>query len=93
MQKELEKSEKHTKAQFWKCALQVNPFNYNSKYRNKDHGLSEDEYNNKLRQVALENNIKILGIANHGSVEEIDNIRKAMEGSGIIVFPGFEIES
>lgn len=90
MQKELEN---YTKAQFWKCALQVNPFNYYANYRNKDHGLSETQYNKELRRVALESNIKILGIANHGSVEEIDNIRKAMEGSGIIVFPGFEIES
>ena len=44
MLKKLEKFEKYTKAQFWKCALQVNPYSYNSKYRNKDHGLSEDEW-------------------------------------------------
>jgi len=85
--------EEYTRAQFWKCALQVNPFNYYSDYRNKDHGLTEDEYNEKLRQIALEYDIKILGIADHGKVDGIDNIRKSMEGSGIIVFPGFEVES
>jgi len=84
--------ETYTKAKFWKCALQVNPFNYID-YRGDNHGMSEDEYNQKLVTVALENRIKVIGIANHGNVDGVDAIRKAMNEQGIIVFPGFEIAS
>ena len=86
-------AETYTKAKFWKCALQVNPFNYLPEYRGKNHGLSEGEYNQKLVTAALENEIKVIGIANHGNVDGVDAIRKAMNEQGIIVFPGFEISS
>jgi len=86
-------TETYTKAKFWKCALQVNPWDYQVKYRGKDHGMSEDEYNQKLVTIALENDIKVIGYANHGNVDGVDGIRTAMNDQGIIVFPGFEISS
>ncbi|MHB8368638.1 MAG: TrlF family AAA-like ATPase [Leptospirales bacterium] len=79
-----------TKAKFWKCALQVNPFGYIG-YRGADHGMTEDQYNQKLLDVALENDIKVIGLADHGNVEAVDAIRRLMSAHGIIVFPGFEI--
>ena len=86
-------AETYTKAKFWKCALQVNPHDYMLKYRGQDHGMSENEYNNKLATVALENNIKVMGFANHGNVDGVDAIREVMNKHNIIVFPGFEIAS
>jgi len=85
-------SEKHTKAQFWKCALQVNPYSYIN-FRGTDHGMSEDEYNNELLKVCREEHIKVLGIADHGSVDGVDAIRNLMNNNGIMIFPGFEIAS
>ena len=85
-------TEFHTKAQFWKCALQVNPVDYIS-YRGADHGMTPEQYNQKLVEVALENNIKVIGLANHGNVDGVDAIRTAMNQQGILVFPGFEIAS
>lgn len=85
-------TETYTKAQFWKCALQVNPYNYIT-YRGQSQELSEDEYNQQLLQVCKEENIKVLGIADHGNVDGIDKIRDLMNQNGIIVFPGFEISS
>lgn len=85
-------SETYTKAQFWKCALQVTPSSYIA-YRGKEQSLSEDEYNQQLLRVCKEENIKVLGIADHGNVDGIDAIRSIMEPEGIIVFPGFEIET
>lgn len=85
-------TESHTKAQFWKCALQVNPAGYIS-YRGIDHGMTEDQYNQKLVKVALENGIKVIGLADHGNVDGVDAIRTAMNQQGILVFPGFEIAS
>lgn len=82
----------HTKAQFWKCALQVNPVGYIA-YRGTDHGMNEAEYNQRLVDVALENGIKVVGLADHGNVDGVDAIRTAMNQQGILVFPGFEIAS
>lgn len=82
----------YTKARFWRCALQANPSGY-SAYRGTDHGLTEDEYNQRLVDVALENKIKVIGLADHGNVDGVDAIRAAMEPHGILVFPGFEIAS
>lgn len=81
-----------TKAKFWKCALQVNPANYIG-YRGKQQGLSEDEYNHKLLEVCLEENIKVVGLADHGNVDSVDSIRTLLSGQDIVVFPGFEVAS
>ncbi|OQY30822.1 MAG: hypothetical protein B6241_15270 [Spirochaetaceae bacterium 4572_59] len=67
--------DKFTKAQFWKCALQVNPSTY-IEYRGADHKLSEDDYNAQLLRICQEENIKIIGIADHGNVDGVDKIRK-----------------
>ncbi|WP_319757027.1 TrlF family AAA-like ATPase [uncultured Sphaerochaeta sp.] len=83
-------AKKYTKAQFWKCALQINPSSY-IKYRGTDHNLSEDEYNAQLLQVCQEEGIKIIGIADHGNVDGIDKIRDLFTQHDILVFPGFEI--
>jgi DNA repair ATPase RecN len=85
-------SKKYTKAQFWKCALQVNPFSY-IKFRGTAHGLSEEQYNDELLKICQEENIKVLGIADHGNVEGVHAIRELMSQHGIVVFPGFEIAS
>ncbi len=84
--------EVYTRAQFWKCALQVNPYSYLA-YRGLEQELSEDDYNQQLLQVCKNENIKVLGIADHGNVDGIDAIRSVMEPEGILVFPGFEISS
>lgn len=85
-------TEEYTKAKFWKCALQVNPYSY-IKYRGKEHKLSEDEYNAQLLKICLEEKIKIIGIADHGNVGGVDAIRSVMTAKGILVFPGFEIST
>ena len=80
----------YTKAKFWKCALQVNPASY-IEYRGTNHGLTEEQYNQKLLDIVLENDIKIIGLADHGNVDGVDAIRSLMNEHKIIVFPGFEI--
>ena len=82
----------YTKAQFWKCALQVNPAGYIA-YRGTDHGMTKEEYNQELLNIAKENDIKVLGLADHGNVTGVKAIQNLMAEHGIIVFPGFEISS
>ena len=80
-------------ARFWRCALQVNPFSYNGAYRGTDHQLDEGAYNQALLQKCLEKGIKVVGVADHGSVASVDALRQALQPHGIVVFPGFEIAS
>lgn len=82
--------EQYTKAKFWKCALQVNPAGYIA-YRGTDHGMTEKQYNQELVRIAKENEIKVIGLADHGNVDGVDAIRTAMNENDILVFPGFEI--
>lgn len=83
----------YTVARFWRCALQVNPSGYQSKYRGAEHGLDEATYNQQLLDHCLAQEIKVVGIADHGSVDAVDGLRRFLEPHGIVVFPGFEIAS
>jgi len=85
-------TEKYTKARFWKCALQVNSASY-IVYRGADHGMTEAQYNQELLRIAKENDIKVIGLADHGNVDEVEAIRSLMNQHDILVFPGFEIAS
>ncbi len=80
-------------AKFYKCALQVNPAHYAKTYRGKDHGLSEDEYINKLIDKCVENQISVIGLADHNHVESVAAMQKVASDKGIFVFPGFEVSS
>ena len=78
-------------AQYYKCALQVNPSAY-SQYRGKDK-MEESEYNTQILNICKEENIRVVGLADHGSVERAENLRKLLTDNGILVFPGFEIST
>lgn len=84
--------EHFNKARFWKCALQVNPAGYIA-YRGDSHGMTETQYNQELARLAVENDIKVIGLADHGNVDGVDAVRTIMNERGILVFPGFEIAS
>lgn len=86
-------SERYTYARFWRCALQVNPVGYHSTYRGGEHGMSEADYNQALLDKCLELGIKVVGLADHGSVDSVDTLRNVLTRQGIVVFPGFEIAS
>ena len=83
----------YTHARFWKCALQVNPYGYGKTYRGQDHGLNAEDYAQALLEVCRREDIRVVGLADHGSVQDVDVIRDTLAPHGIIVFPGFEISS
>lgn len=53
--------------------------------------MTEEEYNQELARVAIDNDIKVVGLADHGNVDGVDAFRRTMNEHGILVFPGFEI--
>ncbi len=85
--------EAYSFARFWRCALQVNPYSYHKACRGQDHGLDEDAYNQALADKCHELDIRVVGIADHGSVDAIDKLRDALTNRGVVTFPGFEIAS
>ena len=85
------KEQHYTYARFWKCALQVNPHGYGPNYRGQNHGLDASAYAEALRDLCLEKTIAVVGLADHGSVEESETVRHVLTQAGIVVFPGFEV--
>lgn len=83
----------YTSAKFWKCALQVNAEDYSKVYRGQDHGLTGPEFLDALVGACKANEIQVVGLADHGSVQDVDRIRGALSAHGIVVFPGFEVAS
>ena len=87
-------NERHyTNARFWKCALQVNSHVYRGSYRGQDHGMDAETYAEALRDVCLEEGIQVVGFADHGSVADAEDARSVLSKEGIVVFPGFEVET
>ncbi|NIA08567.1 MAG: DNA repair protein, partial [Nitrospiraceae bacterium] len=62
-------------------------------FRGTDHGMSEEQYNLELLRICHEENVKVLGIADHGNVDGVNGIHELMREHDIVVFPGFEIAS
>ena len=81
----------YTYAQFWKCALQVNPHAYSGNYRGQEHGMGALPYAEALRDACLAERIQVVGFADHGGVADAEVARKILTESGIVVFPGFEV--
>ncbi|BCC67942.1 hypothetical protein BCJMU51_5477 [Bacillus cereus] len=79
-------------AEFYKCALQVNPYDY-IKYRGQQHTFSEEEYNHSIYENCVKAGIKVIGLANHGDVQNSESLREYLLEKGIVVFPGFEIST
>lgn len=78
-------------ASYYKCALQVNPFSY-SRYRGEEQ-QEEEDYNNLIMEKCKENNISVVGLADHGCIDSSESLRNKLISNGITVFPGFEISS
>ena len=81
----------YTFAQFWKCALQVNPHAYSANYRGRDHGMDANTYAAALRDACLTERIQVVGLADHGSVADAEIMRRVLVEASIVVFPGFEV--
>ena len=78
-------------ARFWRAALQVNPFSYASAYRGSRNQSDEQRYNNELVEACRRNNVEVVGLADHNSVDDLERLRSTLQNAGIRVFPGFEI--
>jgi len=80
-------------ADFYRCALQVNPHHYSKTYRGKPQALDADAYVEALLAKAVDNGISVLAVTDHNNVKGIESLRAKAQAAGIYVFPGFELSS
>lgn len=80
-------------AEFYKCALQVNPHHYSGTYRGQPSVFDEAGYVRALLDKAEELEVTVLAVTDHNHVGGVDGIRSQAQIRGIHVFPGFELSS
>ncbi len=82
-----------TGAVFHRCALQVNPHHYSDTFRGQPSEGEAGRYAEAMIARAITNGISVLAITDHNDVSSVPLFQAAAVGSGITVFPGFEIRS
>jgi hypothetical protein len=77
-------------ARFYRCALQVNPFEYLQRHGKETPFSSEDKYNTAILDALLEEHVEIIAITDHYRVKTSTSLADAARARGIHVFNGFE---
>ena len=80
-------------AVFHRCALQVNPQDYQSRFRGQRTDGDTTSHAAAIVAKAAEIAVSVLAITNHNDVSGVPAFRDAAEGTGIAIFPGFEVSS
>src|SRR3972149_7079487 len=77
-------------ARFYRCALQINPFQYLKRHGIKTPYKNEDSYNTAIIQACLDENIEVIAVTDHYRIKSSENLIKEAGKAGLKVFPGFE---
>lgn len=80
-------------SRFYRCAFQVNPFEYGQRHA-KDGGFqSETEYNEAMVRACVEHGIEVVAITDHFRFDFSVSLAESLRAKGVTVFPGFEANS
>ena len=77
-------------ARFYRCALQVNPFEYLARHGKASAYSNERDYNDAIVAACLANNVEVVGITDHYRINGSAELIRALSSAGVVVFPGFE---
>jgi len=80
-------------AQFYKCAFQLNPFDYLARHAKLTSFTTEATYNAAIVEACRRENVRVVGITDHFRIETARSLAKVLTDAGIHVFPGFEASS
>lgn len=80
-------------ARFYRCALQVNPFAYQSRHGKQTAFQSEADYNSAIIEACRSNNIEAIAVTDHYRISDSVGLINAARAVGIFVFGGFEAAS
>ncbi|MGV6492276.1 TrlF family AAA-like ATPase [Stenotrophomonas rhizophila] len=77
-------------ARFYRCALQVNPFEYLARHGKASEYSNEADYNAAIVASCVANGVEVVGITDHYRISASTELVGALASAGISVFPGFE---
>jgi PHP family Zn ribbon phosphoesterase len=80
-------------AQFYKCALQVNPHAYTVRHAKQDYYKTEEDYNAAIAAACVGEGIDVVGITDHFRIATSQSLAAALSAAGIHVLLGFEANS
>jgi len=77
-------------ARFYRCAFQVNTYDYLRRYGKPVTVSDETSYNKALVQRCKELGIEVIAITDHNRVDSSSSLAAEARSAGLHVFPGFE---
>ena len=80
-------------ARYFKCALQVNPYDYVVDNSKTTSFSDEETYNTELVAALLGHGIEVIGITDHFRIASSRKLWQSARDAGIVVLPGFEAVS
>lgn len=80
-------------ARFYKCAFQVNPYDYVRQHVPASRYTNETEYNEAIVAALVAAGIEVIAVTDHHNIRSASTLIAAAEAAGIATFPGFELES
>lgn len=80
-------------AQFYKCALQLNPFGYLGRHSKPTTFSSEADYNAAILEACRREGVRVVGITDHFRSSTARGLADLLTAAGVHVFPGFEASS
>lgn len=80
-------------ARFYRCALQVNPFEYLRRKGEASKFRSEAEYNEAIIRKCIDLGIEVIAVTDHYRVKESQTLVRAAREAGIFAFGGFEAKT
>lgn len=77
-------------ARFYRCALQVNPFDYLNRHHKSTTFQSEEDYNRAIIDTCLEIGVEVIAVTDHYRVRFSRGLVEAARAAGLWSFSGFE---
>lgn len=80
-------------ARFYRCAFQVNPYEYLARHQKATPYADESSYNAALIEACLEHGVEVVAITDHYRIKSARKLIAEVTAAGLTVFPGFEAVS
>jgi len=77
-------------ARFYRCALQVNPFEYLIRHKKPTLYRDETAYNKAILEACTDADVEVIAITDHYRVRSGNRLRAEAQAAGIHAFLGFE---
>ncbi|CAG1014953.1 hypothetical protein ANRL4_05358 [Anaerolineae bacterium] len=80
-------------ARFFRCALQVNPYDYLVRHKKPVEFSAERDYNAAIIEACKAANVEVIAVTDHFRIQSALGLWKVAAEAGLVVLPGFEAVS